>query len=156
MAALDYLEFPAQGERVLPVSEPMPAQFNDTDWPLLVLRQAGVDEPADIASMLAGLTRRLSRGRCAVVFDTLDTQYPPLKQAEEYARMEGEWLRDNQAVIRRNVVGVAFLLTNPAVRFILSSVLLVASLPVPHTVTGDPSEARNYCLRKLRTPSLRP
>jgi len=134
----------------------MPAHFDDSEWPLLMLRQAGADEASDIASMLSGLTRRLSRGRCAVVFDTLGTDYPPLMQAQEFARMEGEWLLANQALVRRNVVGVAFLLTNPAVRFILSSVLLVASLPVPHMVTGAPNEARNYCLRKLRTPSLRP
>lgn len=133
----------------------MPAQFNETDWPLLILRQAGVDEVADIASMLSGLTRRLSRGRCAVVFDTLGTVYPPLSQAQHYARMEGEWLRANQTLVKRNVVGVAFLVTNPAVRFILTSVLLIASLPVPHTVTGDPTEARDYCLAKLRVPSLR-
>lgn len=134
----------------------MPAQFDDSEWPLITLRQVGADENADIEAMLSGLTRRMKRGRCAVVFDTTDTNYPSLGQAQIFARMEGEWLRQNQPLIARNVVGVAFIITNPAVRFILTSVLLIASLPTGHLVTAQMAEARLYCLGRLRTPSLRP
>jgi len=134
----------------------MPGEFDDSEWPLITLRQVGSDENVDIEDMLAGLTRRLSRGRCAVVFDTTQSHYPSVGQAQRFAQLEGAWLRQNQPLIARNVVGVAFIITNPAVRFILTSVLLIASLPTGHIVTAEMAEARLYCLGRLRTPSLRP
>lgn len=120
------------------------------------MRLVGPDETPDIEAMLSGLTRRIFRGRCAVLFDTTETVHRTIHQAQETVRLEARWLRANHALIERNVVGVGFVITHPAVRFALSSVLVVAPLPVPHLVTGDVDEGRFYCLQQLRAPSLRP
>ncbi len=133
----------------------MPAQFDDNQWPLVVVRMLGADSNADVEAMLAGLARRIARGRCAVVFDTSQMIHPALAQAQENVRLEGQWLRARQSLLRTNLLGVAFIITSPVVRFALSSVLLIAPLPAQHMVTGELLEGRNYCLQLLRTPASR-
>ena len=134
----------------------MPAHFEDNHWPLVVVRLVGADGNTDVEVMLTALQRRMFQGRCAVLFDTSATEHQSLAQAQEVVRIEGKWLRANQALIQRNVVGVAFVITNPAVRFVLSSVLLLAPLPTQHVVTGDENEGRSYCHQLLRSTSSRP
>ena len=133
----------------------MPARFDDTHWPLIDLRLTGIDEGSDIEIMLAGLSRRLRRGRCALLFDTTEVVPPTLSQAQENVRLEGQWLRANQELVRSNLVAVAFVIPGSAVRFALSGVLLIAPLPAPHIVASSEAEARAYCLEALRKDSLR-
>ncbi len=128
----------------------MPATFDRNAWPVLVVRIHGRDDDDAIVAMLEGLERHLSKGRCAVIFDTSETIYPSLAEAQRWTRQEGEWLRRNRRLIAEHCAGVGFVITNPAIRFILSGVLLISSLPCAHAVLSTSEEARAFCERVLR------
>jgi hypothetical protein len=136
----------------------MSVEFDSRSWPLLTVRLYGRDDDDAIDELLTGLSRNLRRSRCAVVFDTTEVIYPSLSDAQRWTRQEGEWLRRNQPLVARNCCAVGFVITNPALRFLLSGVLLIAPLPCAHAVVATQLEARAFCTAQLRATgtSLRP
>jgi hypothetical protein len=128
----------------------MSVEFDSRSWPLLLVRIVGRDTDESVQEMLDGFFHHLSRSRCAVVIDTTDLIYPPLHDAQRWARQEGNWLRQHRNLVERNSCGVGFVITNPAVRFLLSGILLIAPLPCDHVVVSTALEARAFCESRLR------
>lgn len=129
----------------------MTVEFDPRSWPLLLVRLVGRDNDDTVQEMLDGFFHHLSRSRCAVILDTSELVYPTLQDAQRWTRQEGNWLRQHRQLVAKNCCAVAFVITNPAVRFILSGVLLIAPLPCDHTVVSTQLEARAFCENQLRS-----
>jgi hypothetical protein len=125
-------------------------EFVTAAWPLVYVRAHGRDDDASVRRLLDGFAVQIRRGPCAIVLDTREVLYPALQDAQRFMRMEGEWVRDHRTLLERHVRGAAFVITNPAIRFLFSGVLLIASLPCPHTVTASLEDAKAFCHAQLR------
>jgi hypothetical protein len=128
----------------------MTVEFDPRSWPLVLVRLVGRDTDETVQEMLDGFYHHLSRSRCAVVLDTTELVYPVLHDAQRWMRQEGHWLRKHHELVARNCCAVGFVITNPAVRFLLSGILLIAPLPCEHTVAATALEARAFCESRLR------
>jgi hypothetical protein len=127
----------------------MPARFDASEWPLLIVHLEDRDDEHSVQAMLTGLEEHLRRGRCAVVYDTTRNVYPSLAEIQAWSIKEGRWLLAHQQLIATRLVGVAFVLPNPALRFVLSAVMLISPLPAPNVVFEESASALAWCREKL-------
>ena len=115
-------------------------------WPIVLHRTIGspIDREVDqfIARADAILGRRVPH---VVVFDNLLADVP-----SAYMRSRSvEWLRANGERMRGTCLGTALMFRSPALRFVLSGVMLVSSHPTPHAVCGTLDEALRWARGQL-------
>ena len=71
-------------------------------------------------------------------------------------RRQAQWMKENEALFRRYLIGVAFVFSSPALRFVLSSIFLMRPLPVPYTVCSTQEEALAWAGQALRKAGIEP
>ena len=123
--------------------------FDTTEWPLLSVTMSGPTDVIDNADLLDGLERHLLGGRCAVILDMFDACLADFNVAQQNLRQEANWLRDHQALVERHVVSAAFVIGNPATRFLFSGLLSLATMPTAYVVGTSHADARRFCLQSL-------
>ena len=64
-------------------------------------------------------------------------------------RRQSQWIRDNDASLRRLCLGGSFAITSTLVRGALTAVLWVAPFPFPHIVVGSVAEAEDWLRDRL-------
>lgn len=131
----------------------MPTEFDDREFPLLRLHAVGESRDADIEDRLAFVERHLLKGpRVALVFDTSRSR--PLSARQR--RMWTDWLRAHDALIRKNVAGVALVVTSTLIRGVFTGVFWVWQPPMPYTFTGTVRDADAWARARLAEPTSRP
>lgn len=118
-------------------------------WPMLMLELSGLSDRAHSEAMLEILSRRIAISRCAVVIDTRLAELAGQATVIENLQREARWLRENEPLIERNVVGFALVVDNVAVRFLFSSLLSMATLKTTWLATTRRDEAERFCERAL-------
>ncbi len=117
-----------------------------TRWPIVVHRTIGAPGDEEVDLFIERAEAILSQNvRHVVVFDNLLADLP-----SAYMRQRsGDWLRANGERMQGVCVGTALMFRSPALRFVMSGVMLVASHPTPHVVCGTLDDALRWANAQL-------
>lgn len=115
-------------------------------WPIVVHRTIGSPGDDQVDRFIERAEAVLARGvKHVVVFDNLLADLP-----SPYMRTRsGDWLRANGERMQGICLGTALMFRSPALRFVMSGVMLVASHPTPHTVCGTLDDALRWANAQL-------
>jgi hypothetical protein len=121
--------------------------FDDSLWPLVIFRPAGVMTSSQFEEFLARSSSFLERGEPYVgITDARQAGMPPLDQL----RRLSEWLDANADLLRERILCNAIVVTSAAVRLSMSLVFHLKPQPMPHRAMSDMESAIEYALGKLR------
>lgn len=126
--------------------------FDDSLWPLLVMRLTG--EPSTLAfeDYLARSTQYLQRQeRHVCVFDVSALQLLSSEQRQQQVA----WLKANEALMRRTLLGVTYVVTSPVVRLTLGVIFHFKPPPVPYAIHTHLDEAGAWAAMRLDEAGLR-
>lgn len=109
------------------------AIFDDTHAPVYVVQFTGAKAteenfPAYLDALAALYA---SRDYLSIVFDANKASFPGLK----YQRMQGDWIKTHDTLIREHCVGTAYVIGNPLIRTALKGIFAFQKQPVPFQVT---------------------
>ncbi|EPX58376.1 hypothetical protein D187_004132 [Cystobacter fuscus DSM 2262] len=121
--------------------------FDDSLWPLVIFRPAGVMTNGQFEEFLTRSASYLERGEPYVsITDARQAGMPPLDQL----RRLSEWLDTNSDRLREQVLCNAIIVTSAAMRLSMSLVFHLKPQPMPHRAMSDMESALEYALDKLR------
>jgi hypothetical protein len=128
---------------------PLDALLTDESrWPIVIHRTVGIPSEAQVDAFIDRATAHVMRGETfAVIFDNSQSG-----RATAYIRKRAtEWLETYERQLGANCVGTALVFRSAALRFVMSTVMLVVSHPVPHQVCGTLEEAIRWSEAQLRS-----
>ena len=80
------------------------------------------------------------QNKIALIFDATNAIVPAFK----YQKMQANWLKDNQQMIKDFCVGTAYVIPNIIIRSVLKAIFAIQSQPVPFLVCSNITEAENW------------
>lgn len=121
-------------------------ECDDSRWPIVIFRTTGIPSELQVDQFITKADEYLDRGEpYVVIFDnTYSGRAPPYMR-----KRAGEWLKESSPRLATCCLGTGLVFPNAAFRFILSTVMLVVSHPVPHEVCGTVDEAVAWAERQL-------
>lgn len=123
-------------------------ETDESRWPIVVHRTIGIPSEADVDRFIAAADLHLARGEpYVVIFDnTLAGRIPG-----HMRQRAGDWLKENSERLGEHCLGTALVFRSAALRFVMTTVMLVVSHPVPHEVCRDEEDALRWAAERLRT-----
>lgn len=116
-------------------------------WPIVIHETVGVPPESDVIRMLARSDACLARReKYIVIFDSSRAGSTPGYLRDASIR----WLKDNRGELERWCLGSALVVRSPALRFLMSTVLLMTSHTVPQEVFPTFDKAMDWAEAKLR------
>lgn len=113
-------------------------ECDESRWPIVIFRTIGIPSEPQVDRFIAKADELLARGQTYVVI--FDNTYSG--RATPYMRKRaGDWLSSNGKRLGQHCLGTGLVFPNAAFRFVLSTVMLVVSHPVPHEVCATVEEA---------------
>ena len=126
--------------------------FDDSLWPLMVVRITGELSPRQFEDYLSRSTRSLQRQeRHVCIFDVSALQQVSTEQRQRQV----EWLKQNEALMRQTVLGMAYIVTTPLVRLAMGVVFHFKPPPVPYAVVSHLEAAGAWAAMRLDEAGLR-
>lgn len=127
----------------------MPLDALETDesrWPIVIHRTVGIPSDAQVDAFIDRATAHVMRGEpFVVIFDNSHGG-----RATGYMRKRAtEWLKSYERQLELNCVGTALVFRSAALRFVMSTVMLVVSHTVPHQVCATLEEATRWAEGQL-------
>lgn len=120
--------------------------FDDTHWPLLLLRFEGTPTPAQLEAYLARRLEYLQRQeRHGIVYDTRQARFITSEVRQRHAA----WSREHQTQRRRFLVGNALIISSPFIRLTMNMVLSLGSSKVPYSVAATVPEGALWVAQRL-------
>jgi len=127
-------------------------RFDAASLPVLVVEVSRASTDAEHREYLATLHRYYSQSDgLVVIFDIQTSDLPTIAQQ----RAQGEWLKQNKAMLSERGLGSAFVFRNAAIRFVLSVILLIQRLPHKYTVVATREEAVAWARAQVSERKLR-
>lgn len=126
--------------------------FDDSLWPLLILRAHGVMSDKQYEAFLAHSSTFVERGEPYV--SITDVALAGIPSAAQRA-MQVAWLRKHDAELRERVLGNATIITSVPVRLSLSLIFHLKPPPMPNAAVADMDSALRFVLGKLEEHGLR-
>ena len=126
--------------------------FDESQWPLLVVRLTG--EPSSLAfeDYLARCTQYLQRQeRHVCVFDVSALQILSTEQRQRQV----EWLKANEVLMSRTLLGVSYVVTSAVVRLTLGVIFHFKPPAAPYAFHTHLGEARAWAAMRLEEAGLR-
>ena len=122
-------------------------ECDETRWPIVIFRTTGIPNDENVDRFIAKADEYLRRGEpYVVIFDNTHSG-----RATTYMRKRAsEWLTSNSERLSQHCLGTGLVFRSAAFRFVLSTVMLVVSHPVPHEVCGTCDEAVAWAEAQLR------
>ncbi len=81
----------------------------------------------------------------AIIFDATNAVFPGLK----YQKMQGDWLKENEQMMKDYCVGTAYVITNTIIRGVLKTIFKFQKQPVPYHISGSLDEATDWVSKQL-------
>ncbi len=117
--------------------------------PIFMVVHEGQLTDQEFADYLAETERSLygpeSRKRVLIQDARNAGQSPPTQR-----KMQAEWLKKHEARLRNIALGTAFVIDSALVRGILTAILWLQPLPMPHEVCGTIEEALDWADKRLK------
>lgn len=119
---------------------------DETRWPVVVHTTVGTPTDAQVDAFIARADAILRRRTPhVVVFDNSNAG-----KASAYMRQRSmDWLRENGPLMTQHCAGVALVFRSAALRFVMSTVMLVTSHAAPYEVCATLPEALGWAERQL-------
>jgi hypothetical protein len=128
-----------------------PFTFDDSLWPLLGVRLTGEPSRSEFEAYLDRSTQYLQRGeRHLCIFDLSALWLLSSEQRQRHA----EWLEMNAALMRRTLLGLAYVITSPTVVLTMSVIFHFRPPPVPYTLVSRLDSARAWAAWHLEEAGL--
>lgn len=130
----------------------MPVHYDESRSPLLVCADRGKTTDAEFESRLALMGATLSRQqRFGILLDTRGAD----RMTPKHRHMQAQWNAANAAALKQYCLGMSFIIDSAIIRGVLTAILWVQPLPMPHSVfaTYDPAEA--WIIERLTAAGLR-
>jgi hypothetical protein len=119
----------------------MPLTMKMEQWPIVVITHIGEVSDAEVDAHLAASVRIFERKEpYAIVFDSSRAG----KVSPYMRKRSQEWLDKNHDAMVQYCVGNAFVFASPAMRFLLSTMLLFRDHSVPHFVCATLDEGLKW------------
>ncbi|HEX8825565.1 MAG TPA: hypothetical protein VF794_36990 [Archangium sp.] len=126
--------------------------FDDSTWPLLVVRLTGEPSLKTFEEFLSRSTQYLQRQeRHVCIFDVSELHLLSTEQRQRQV----EWLKTNEVLMRQALLGIAYVITSPIVRLTMGVIFHFKSPPAPYTIVSHPSEAGTWAAMRLEEARLR-
>jgi hypothetical protein len=120
--------------------------FDDTHWPLLLLRFEGTPTPEQLEAYLVRRLEYLQRQeRHGIVYDTRQAHLITSHVRQRHAA----WSREHQAPRQRFLVGNALIISSPVIRLSMNLVLSLGGAKVPYSVAATLPEAALWVAHRL-------
>lgn len=127
--------------------------IDNSRWPLQVVRFVGLATLRQHEQCLEETTARLRRReRYVCLLDLSRVAIPTTEQRQRYV----SWLHENEALLRDALLGVSFVITSPAVRLAVSTIMHLKPLPVPYFIASWELDAAAWAIAHLEDQGLRP
>ncbi len=120
--------------------------IHDDLAPILLVTFTGASTDEEFAGYIDAMTKWIHRDHIPGVL--LDTSQAPILP-KEHREMQVNWMNEHRTRLAELASPTAFVITNPAVRFVLSTIFLVAPMPGVHKVLGNRRDALDYLTRTL-------
>ncbi|HKK79816.1 MAG TPA: hypothetical protein VJ933_09310, partial [Phaeodactylibacter sp.] len=119
------------------------ANFDHKEFPVVTVRFTGAAaDEANFQAYLDELHHAYERATpFAYLFDATDAALPGFK----YQKMQADWLKENEAMMKEYCRGTAYVIANPLVRTVLKGIFALQQQPVPYYITGSQEEAKAWC-----------
>jgi hypothetical protein len=128
-----------------------PTLFDDSHWPLLLLRLPGTLSSQGHEACLADFTRYLGRGeKFALLVDLARVGLVPLDQRWRQV----EWFSEHELTLRQLLLGTAVVVTAPVVRLSISAILYFKPLPLPLATFTHLNAAEAWATDRIRDAGL--
>ncbi|ATB31118.1 hypothetical protein [Melittangium boletus] len=125
---------------------PDPDLFDDSRWPLLLLRLPGTLSTPAYEACLASFSRHLERGeRFVLITDLRRVGMVPLDQRWRQV----EWFEEHERQVRECIIGAANIITSPLVRLSVSAIMYFKRVPLPLVTVADWNAAEAWALERL-------
>jgi hypothetical protein len=128
--------------------------FDDSLWPLLVVKFEGVPTTAQVAEYLEELTRYLERGERYITLN--DTTGMTGMGPSEQRQMQVDWMKRHAERCRELSLGVAYAAPSPLVRLTVSVIFFLQPTRAPYLVTSTVSSAAAWVADQLEERGLGP
>jgi len=120
--------------------------IDDSLWPLLVTRCGAQPSPREqqaFFSQTLGYLRR--EEKCVAI---LDTRHVRMTTAE-YRKNLADFMREHQALMRTQLLGISVVIGSPALQLATSLVIHLTTPPAPYFLTTSLSEAAKWAAKCL-------
>jgi hypothetical protein len=125
--------------------------FDDSLWPLLVVRFAGTPTQQQFEEYMARRGSYLARNqKHALIYDTV--RFSVL--TSEQRQRQIHWLKEHKELLQTLSLGSALIITSPMVRLLLSGVLHFSQTSTPYHAARSLPEAANWCAGRLASAGL--
>lgn len=124
----------------------MPHTFDTSELPFISATFSGDITAAIINDYQSNLMALFDRGvRFVMALETFDVGHIDRSTISTHS----SFYKVNAAVCARHWLGVGLVLRSPATRFMLSSLLMLAPLPMPYRVVRSVAEAQAFAAHQL-------
>ncbi|HEY8431225.1 MAG TPA: hypothetical protein VIL20_22755 [Sandaracinaceae bacterium] len=125
---------------------------DESEWPIVVHSTIGIPSEQDVEDFVRRADAILARGeRHAVVFDNTRGGSIP-----SYMRTRSvEWVERNKEALERLCVAKALVIRSAALRFLMTTLMLVTSHRIPEEVFSTREAAVEWARRQLEAAGVR-
>jgi len=129
----------------------MPVTFDETFWPLVLVRYAAPLTDVEHARSLERVSGYLERGeRCFFILDTSRIAAPTPFQRQQ----QEDWDWQYAELVRTTVLGTALIVTSPVVQLTLNVLLHLRPMLAPYVIVHTLPEALAWVLARMEAQGL--
>lgn len=124
------------------------AEIDSSDFPIIKVVFTGEAASEDNFSTYLFELKQiyLSKLPIAILFDASNAVFPGIK----YQKMQAQWLKDNEQLMKSFCQGTAYVIPNFLIRNVLNTIFTFQKQPVDYKVCRTYSEAVSWIKNKLR------
>lgn len=123
------------------------AEINTENFPIVEVIFTGHKATDDnFTKYLEELKEVYSRHeKLSIIFDASNAVFPGLK----YQKMQGDWLKENEEVMKKYCSGTAYIIVNTIIRGVLKTIFKFQKQPVPYHICSNIEEAELWINQQL-------
>ncbi len=128
--------------------------IDDSRHPIVVVTFVGGATDAEFHDYLARMEQLVIERReinCTILDATAAGNTPAVQR-----RMQADWLKRNEDLLRQWSAGTAFVITSPIVRGLLTAIFWMSPMAAPHTIVASLDEAEHWAASQLRARGVEP
>ena len=85
------------------------------------------------------------KNKVVIIFDASNAVMPAMK----YQKMQGDWLKNNDQLMKDYCLGTAYIIPNIIIRNVLKAIFTFQKQPVPYIISQNNDDANNWVKEKL-------
>ncbi|MDN3205253.1 DUF7793 family protein [Algoriphagus sediminis] len=123
------------------------AEIDESKFPIIYVRFTGQKSTDENFQAYLDGNKNCYRHqkKLAILFDASKASLPSFK----HQKMQADWLKENEDLMREYCLGTAYVISNPAVRMILKGIFALQKQPVPYEIFGRKEDAELWLKSRL-------